>query len=70
MTVEVRVLDDQGNILAFHAGPAMQPLQFKTQPEHPLVEQILDDKGKLVAEYKWYGFIIQPLVKLISSETY
>lgn len=70
MQIEVKILSDTGEVLAFHAGEAMQPLQFKLPYEHPLVEEIKDEKGKLVAQYQLHGFTYQPMVKLVSKESY
>ena len=69
MTAEIRLMDDDGNPVGFYVGDAFIPWSWKTNPETPIRIPVFRE-GKQVGEYLLFGFTYQPMVKLLSRDTY
>ena len=54
MRVEIKIFSDANEIVAEQIGSAINPQQYKTPYEKPLVE----------GEYQLFGFTYQPMVTL------
>lgn len=54
MRVEIRILDDENNVVAEQIGNATSPLQWKAPYEKPLID----------GDYQIFAFTFQPTVVL------
>jgi len=54
MRVEIRVYDDKNEIVAEQIGNAINPQQWKSHPEKPLID----------GDYQMFAFTYQPTVVL------
>ena len=69
LTVEIRLINDAGEDVAFYVSDPFKPFTFRLPPDKPIIEDVTLD-GRKVAEYSLYGYSFQPHVKLQSKETY